>query len=326
MGIQDAWPVLKQTVSEWMEDEVPLLAAALAYYTAFAMAPVLIVVIAVAGLAFDSAHVRAEVLHQMRDLLGAGGADLVRGMLEEAGRPDRSVLAMVAGVAAILIASSGLFATLNTALDKVWEVEPPKGRGVLGVIKDRFLSFTMVLGIGFLLLVSLVLSAAVAAFGKYADRHLPAAPVLLQAAYFVLGFALTTAMFAMIFKVLPDVKLRWRDVWLGAAVTAALFTVGRWLIGLYLGRGTVASAYGAAGSLAIVLVWVYYSSQVLLLGAEFTQVYTRRRGTVVEPQGKATLRSDAHKATRRRELPPPDDGPPSPPPASAATAPRGERR
>jgi membrane protein len=277
----EAWALLKQTLGEWMEDEVPLLAAALAYYTAFALAPVLVVVMAVAGLAFDSARVRLEILDQVRGLLGAGGAELVGGMLEEAGRPGRSVPAMVVGIATILLASSGLFATLQTALDKVWEVEPRRGRGIIGVIKDRFVSFTMVLGTGFLLLVSLVISAAVAAFGKYAGGT--AAPAVLQAANFALGFALTTLLFAMIYKVLPDVTLRWRDVWTGAAVTAALFTLGRWLIGLYLGRGSVASAYGAAGSLAVVLLWVYYSAQVLLLGAEFTQVYTRARGRWVRP-------------------------------------------
>jgi membrane protein len=279
MGPSDAWPLARQTFSEWSEDEIPRLAAALAYYTAFALAPVLLIAIAVASLLFDSARVRAEMLEQMGSLLGEGGARLVATMLDASGRSGGSVAALVVGAATTLLAASGLFGELQAALNRVWEVEPRRGRGILGVLKDRFVSFTMVLGIGFLLLVSLALSAALAAAGKYANGVLPQWSAVLQVLNFVAGLALTTVLFAMIFKVLPDIDLPWRAVWLGAAVTAGLFTLGRFLIGLYLGRSSVGSTYGAAGSLAIVLLWVYYSSQILLLGAEFTQVHARARGT-----------------------------------------------
>jgi membrane protein len=287
MAVRDAGALVKQTLVEWNEDGVPHLAAAIAYYTAFALAPVLVIAMAVAGLLFDRAQVRGEILGQMQDMLGAAGADLIGTLLDAASQQGRSLRALVVGVAAIILAASGLFGELQYALNTVWDVAPRPGRGLLGLLKDRFVSFTMVLGTGFLLLVSLVLSAALSAVGKYAGGRLPEWAVLLQAANFVLGFAMTAALFAMIYKVLPDVDLRWRDVALGAGVTAALFTVGRFLIGLYLGRSSVGSAYGAAGSLAIVLVWVYYSAQVLMLGAEFTQVHARARGRWVAPAPNA---------------------------------------
>jgi membrane protein len=309
MGPRDIWTLLKQTLSEWNEDGVPHLAAAISYYTAFALAPVLVVVIAVAGLVFDRTQVRGEILAQMEGMLGSAGGQLVGGMLDAAGQEGRSIRALVIGLFAIVLAASGLFGELQSALNTVWEVAPRKGRGLLGTLKDRLVSFTMVIGIGFLLLVSLVLSAGLAAVGKYAGGRLPDWATLLQVANFVLGFAMTTALFAMIYKVLPDVELRWRDVWLGAAVTAALFTIGRLLIGLYLGRSSIGSAYGAAGSLAIMLLWVYYSSQILLVGAEFTQVYARWRGRWIEPRPQAEVKTDARKQTvtapgRSSERPP----------------------
>jgi membrane protein len=287
VALRDAWTLLKQTLSEWNADGVPHLAAAIAYYTAFALAPVLVIAIAVAGLAFDRAQVRLEILGQMQDMLGPAGAELVGTMLDAAARRGQSVRALAVALAAIVLAATGLFGELQYALNTVWDVAPRPGRGLLRLLKDRLVSFTMVLGSGFLLLVSLLLSAALAAVGKYASGRLPEWAVLLQAANVVLGFAMAAALFAMIYKVLPDVDLRWRDVALGAVVTAALFTVGRFLIALYLGRSSVGSAYGAAGSLAIMLLWVYYSAQVLMLGAEFTQVHARWRGRWVEPRPQA---------------------------------------
>jgi membrane protein len=297
MALRGVWPLLKQTFAEWSEDEVPRLAAALSYYTVFALAPVLVVITAIASLVFDSASVRAEVLGQMHGLLGPAGAELVGSMLDAAGRSRGSVAALIAGVLTTLFAASGLFGELQAALNRVWEVKPRRGRGVLGLVKDRFLSFTMVLGVGFVMLVSLVVSAGLAAAGKYAAHLLPRWDAILQALNAVVGVGIATLLFAMIYKVLPDVKLRWRDVWLGALVTAALFTIGRVLIGLYLGRTSVGSTFGAAGSLAIILLWVYYSSQILLIGAEFTQVHTRWRGAWVEPREQAEIEPGAWKGT-----------------------------
>jgi membrane protein len=297
MAARDVGALVKQTFSEWSEDEVPRLAAALSYYTVFALAPVLVVITAIASLAFDSASVRSEVVGQMGSLLGDSGAELVGSMLDAASRARGSVFALIAGVLTTLFAASGLFGELQAALNRVWEVKPRKGRGFMGLLKDRFLSFTMILGVGFVMLVSLVVSAGLAAAGKYAADLLPGWDAILQVLNVLVGVAIASLLFAMIYKVLPDVKLRWRHVWLGALVTAVLFTIGRVLIGLYLGRTSAGSTFGAAGSLAIILLWVYYSSQILLIGAEFTQVHTRWRGAVVEPKEQAEVEPGAWKGT-----------------------------
>jgi membrane protein len=273
------WPLLKQTYREWSEDQAPRLAAALAYYTAFSLAPVLVIVVAVAGLAFGQDAVRGAMAEQARGLLGDGGSELVMGMLRQAAEPKNSLVAMGVAGATLLFGASGLFAQLQDALNTVWDVEPRTGRGLLGVLRDRFLSFTMVLGMGFLLLVSLVLAAALQALQGFARGHLAELAFVVQAVGFVLDVGLTTLLFAMLFKFLPDVKLGWSDVWRGALATAVLFTAGKFALGAYIGRAAVGSAYGAAGSLAIVLIWVYYSAQILLFGAELTQVYARQRGS-----------------------------------------------
>jgi membrane protein len=301
--------ILKQTFAEWKDDEVPRLAAALAYYTSFALAPTLVIVIAVAGLVFGAENVRTEIVAQAAGMLGDAGGELVGAAVEAASRPKEGWLAVALGLMALLFAASGLFGELQSALNTVWEVEPKPGRGLLGLLRDRFLSFTMVLGVGFLLLVSLVLSAGLAGAEKYAAGHLAALAPVLHVAGFVVGFGVTTLLFAMIYKFLPDVELRWRDVWTGALATAFFFSLGRFLIGLYLGRSTVGSAYGAAGSLAIILAWVYYSSQVLLFGAEFTQVYARRRGTWAEPKedAQSTRPEDAPAGKERAPQPEPPE-------------------
>jgi membrane protein len=280
-------PLLKEAYRDWNEDEAPRLAAALAYYTAFSLAPVLVIVVAVAGLAFGVAEVRMALVEQVRGMLGDGGGELVRGMLEAAAEPKESVVAIVLAFVTLLFGASGLFAQLQDALNTVWEVERKTGRGFVGLLKDRFLSFTMVLGVGFLLLVSLVLAAALQALQAFAQGHLGALAPALQALGFVLDLGLTALLFAMLFKFLPDVELEWNDVWAGSLATAVLFTIGKLALGAYIGRGAVGSAYGAAGSLAIVLIWVYYSAQILLFGAELTQVYARQRGSWVEPKEHA---------------------------------------
>lgn len=287
MSVARIWPLLKRSYQEWSEDEAPRLAAALAYYTIFSLAPVLVIVVAVAGLAFGADDVRGALIGQVRGLLGDDGADLVLGMLREAARPKDSLLAMVIAFATLLIGASGLFAQLQDALNTVWDVEPKPGRGLLGTVKDRFLSFTMVLGVGFLLLVSLVVAAALQAAQTFARGWAGGMASVFQAIGFALDLGLTALLFAMLFKFLPQVKLRWSDVWRGALATAVLFTAGKFALGAYIGRGAVGSAYGAAGSLAIVLIWVYYSAQILLFGAELTQVWARQHGSWVEPEGAA---------------------------------------
>ena len=313
MARVSVWPLLKTSFKDWSEDQAPRLAAALAYYTVFSLAPVLVIVVAVAGLAFGADQVRTGIMEQVRGMLGDEGALLVRGMLEAAARPKESVVAIGIAFATMVLGASGLFAQLQDALNTVWEVKPKQGRGVMGVLKDRFLSFSMVLGVGFLLLVSLVLAAALQAVQSFAEGRLAALAPVFQGVGLVVDLAFTTVLFAMLFKFLPDVKLKWSDVWTGAIVTAVLFALGKFALGAYIGRGAVGSAYGAAGSLAIVLIWVYYSAQILLFGAEVTQAYAKQRGSWVEPKKNAQPAA----ASRRRET----DRPSAPAPVAAAPAP-----
>jgi membrane protein len=312
--------LLKQTYEEWSHDRIPRLAAALAYYTAFSIAPVLVVVIAVAGMALGQANVQEQILTQLRGLLGEQGAALVGTMLESALRPREGRIAMVLGLLAVMLGASGLFAQLQDAFNTVWEVKPKPGRGLLGMLKDRGLTFAMVLGVGFLLLVTLVLSAALAGFQGWVAARISVPALVLRAVAFLVDFIFTTVLLALLFKFLPDVRLRWRDVAPGAAATALLFAVGKFAIGAYLGRAGVGSAYGAAGSLAIVMLWVYYTAQILLLGAEFTQVWARRHGAWIEPKANADSTrtpegKGAPEPAAAAKAPAPAVAPPLPPPA-----------
>jgi membrane protein len=280
--------VLKETLYEWWDDGATRLAAALSYYTAFAIAPLLVLVLAVTGALFGEEAVRGQLEREISGLVGPQAASLIEGMVAKAGNEDSAGWASVLGVLALLIGATGVFAELQNALNTVWDVEPKPGRGLAGFLQTRVLSFAMVLGIGFLLLVSLVLSAALAFLTSSIGRYLFDGEAALASVFSFLGSFLTvTLLFAMIYKVLPDVRIDWRDVWVGAAATSFLFSVGKWLIGLYLGKSAIASTYGAAAALAILLVWVYYSAQIVLLGAEFTQVYARRFGKRILPDSRA---------------------------------------
>ena len=279
---------VKETFKEWQEDDALQLGAALAYYTIFSLAPLLVVVIGIAGLAFGREAVAGRIDNQIDGLVGREGADAVQAMVASAGRSKSGgMIATIVGLAVTLFGASGVFGQLQASLDKIWEVEPKAGRGIMGIIKDRFASFGMVLGIGFLLLVSLVVSAAVAALDEFVRGLAPSLHVLITVVSFAVSFALITLLFALIYRYVPDVRLGWRDVWIGAVVTALLFVIGKYLIGLYLGHSTVASTYGAAGSVLIILLWVYYSTQILFLGAEFTQVWATRHGSRIVPSPNA---------------------------------------
>ena len=274
------WSLLAETFGEWYEDRAPRLGAALAYYTVFALAPGLILIIALAGLLLGKDAAQGQIISQVQDLAGEAGAEAVRAAIESARSAGSSLLATALGVVTLLFGLWGVFGELQDALNTIWGVRTTPGRGVVGVIKQRFWSFTMVVGIGFLLLVSLAASAWLAALGKFFSGLLPLPAAMMEMANALLSFVIVTLMFAVIYKALPDVKLAWRNVLTGAAVTAVLFTIGKTLIGLYLGRSTVASVYGAAGSLIVILLWVYYSAQIVFFGAEFTKVYSRRFGTI----------------------------------------------
>ncbi len=277
------WDLIKETADEWSQDRAPRLGAALAYYTVFSIVPLLVIIIAVIGLVFGQEAAESYILGQIAALIGPQTAATIKDMLERAQQPSTGVMATVVAVVTLLVGASAVFGQLQDALNTIWEVEPKPGRGLLGLLRDRFISLLAVLGTGFLLLVSLVLSAALAAVGRWFEAWLPVPEVVLHALNFALSFAVITMLFAMMFKMLPDARIAWGDVWIGAAMTALLFTIGKFLIGLYLGKSNIASAYGAAGSLVVILVWVYYSAQIFLFGAEFTAVYANRLGSRIAP-------------------------------------------
>jgi membrane protein len=304
VGLKVVWKLLKDTFTEWSQDNASRLAAALAYYTVFSIAPLLIIAIAIAGIAAGLVGTapQEQVISRIRDSMGSGAANLVQTMIKSISVPSNNVLATAVGVAAILLGAAGLFSALQGALNTIWEVMPTPGRSILSVVLDRLISFAMVLGTGFFLLASLAVSAGLAALGKFFVNLVPDFSYVWQVVDFVVSFGIIGLLFAMIYKVLPDVEIAWGDVWIGAAVTSLLFNVGKFLIGLYLGRSSVGSLYGAAGSLAVFLVWIYYSAQIILFGAEFTQVYARQRGSPIVPSRHAMFVSQAARA--RQGLPP----------------------
>ena len=288
MQTKRVFKLVKETFTEWQEDNVPLLAAALAYYTLFSLAPLLVIAIAIAGAFFGEAAAQRDIAGQIQGMVGKDGAEAIQAMIQNANKPSAGgAIATLFGVITLVLGASGVFGQLQTALNTIWEVKPKPGRGLKSFLQTRFLSFAMVVVIGFLLLVSLVLSAVLAGISNFFGSFLPALTALGVVLSFVLSFAVTTVLFAAIYKFLPDVKVPWRNLWVGAAVTSLLFSIGRFLIGLYLGNSAIGSTYGAAGSLIVILVWVFYSAQILLIGAEFTQVYSKNRGVPIEPSPHA---------------------------------------
>ena len=274
--------LVKQTFSEAGDDKIPRLAASLSYYTLLSLSPLLILSVAVAGLVFGEDAARGQIAAQLQQVFGAEAGEAIQTMVASAKEPGSGVLGTIIGVVVLLFGASGVFGELQDSMNTIWEVAPRPGRGILGIVKDRFFSFTMVVGVAFLLLVSLVISAALSAIGNWLSSFV-GVEWLWQGVNFVVSLAMIAALFALLFKVVPDVKIRWRDVWIGASVTAALFTIGKFLIGLYVGKAGVASPYGAAGSLVVIVVWVFYSAHILFIGAEFTQVYARALGSPIEP-------------------------------------------
>ncbi len=280
MSPRAAWKLAQQTVKAWSDDRASSMGAALSYYTLFSIAPLLLIVISVAGFFFGDAAARGELLGELQGLLGIDGARAVEALLKSVNKPTEGVIATVSGVVALLIGATSVFGELQHDLDRIWRAPTEAGgSGLMHLLRTRLLSFGLVLGFAFLLIVSLVVSAVVSALGRWWGPMFGAWEMIAQAINFAVGFALMTVLFAMIYKLMPSVKIAWRDVWTGAAVTSLLFAIGKLLIGLYLGKSGVTSAFGAAGSLVLVMVWVYYSAQVFLLGAEFTWVYAHCYGS-----------------------------------------------
>jgi len=281
--------VLRRAFAGWWNDNVPHLGAALSYYTLFSLAPILIVAMSIAGLAFGSEAVRGEIVGQIDGLVGHDGAVAVQAMLEGASKPSSSIPATIIGVITFFLGATGAFLELQTALNAIWRVKPKASPNFLRALAiDRLISFGLVVAVGFLLLTSLLVSAGLAALDKYMGQAFPGVAIVWQALNVLVSLGVISVMFAMIYKLLPDVDLAWSDVWVGGLVTAGLFTLGKFLIGLYLGTSSLASSYGAAGSVIVLLVWVYYSAQVVLLGAEFTREYVKEFGRKPPPSEFAT--------------------------------------
>lgn len=310
-----AWRLLRDAAVAWRDDYAPSMGAALAYYTLFSITPLLLIVISVAGLAFGEAAARGEIFGQIAGLVGAQSARTIEAMLDALNEPEAGIAGTSIGLVVLLIGATSVFAELQDAMDRIWRSPSPPIAGLWALLRARLLSLGLVLGIGFLLIVSLILSAALAAFGKWWGAWFGDWVLLADALNFGLSFAFVSAVFAMIYKWMPRARVAWRDVVIGAVITALLFTLGKSLIGLYIGRSGVASPFGAAGSLVVLLVWVYWSAQIFLLGAEFTWVYAHRHGS----------RRDQTQAPAAAGLPTPQrpvPQRPEPAPAPASTQPQ----
>lgn len=285
----NAFSLLKQTAVEWLDDKAPQLGAALAYYTVFALAPLVLLLLAIIGVLFhdDPSGAWSRVTEQMGYFLDRSAVQVVTDIANDAAKPGKSTLAAAIGIGLALFGATGVFGQLQDALNTIWGVKAKPGEGIMSFLRARFVSFAMLGGVFFLLLVSLTIEALLKGFSQYVQHALPGGLAIAVSVYLVFDFAVVVLLFAMIFKFLPDAEIQWRDVWIGAVMTAIFFGIGKWALGLYLGSGVAASAYGAASSLITLLLWIYYSSQILLFGAEFTQVYANQAGRRVKPSEHA---------------------------------------
>jgi membrane protein len=273
MNVGSTVSLLKKTYRNWSDHHAPRLGASVAFYTLLSFAPLLIVTLAVIALVLDQQRAQAGLIDQARQMIGDRGADTVKALLSNAQKPSSGLIASIIAFATLLFGASGVFAELRDALNIIWDAEPTNESGLLGMIKQRLFSFGMVLSVGFLLLVSLIISAGLELLGKFFSHLLPLPAFVFHLINFAVSFIVIAVLFALLFKFVPARRISWRDVWVGAIGTAVLFTIGKFLLGFYLGKASVGSAYGAAGSLVAVVVWVYYSAQIFFFGAEFTRVY-----------------------------------------------------
>jgi membrane protein len=291
--------LLKEAAADWLDDEAPRLGAALAYYTLFALAPLLIVAIGIAGVVFGQEAAQGRIVAELSGVVGTSGAEAVTALIENSRKPATGILASVLGLATLLLGATGAFVELRSGLNRVWEAETPRS-GFWGLVRDRLAAFALVLAVGFLLMASLVVSAALSAAGGLLARYVSQPVAMVQAANAALSLVVITVLFALIFKLLPDARVAWGDVWIGAAMTSALFTLGKFAIGLYLGQSGLTSTYGAAGSVVVLVVWVYYFAQIFYFGAELTQAYARthgsRRAGAQLPQGQRNVETNAKEA------------------------------
>jgi len=277
--------LFKQTATEWINDDAPRLGAALAYYSVFSLAPMVLLLVAVIGVLFrdDPAGAWSKITEQMSYFLDRSAITMVQQIAAQVSTPAKTALGLAIGLGLALFGASGVFGQLQTSLNVIWGVKAKPGRGIWGFVRSRFLSFALIAGIGFLLLISLVIEAAIKGFSHYLQSIWSGALTMIVPIYLTFDLVIVTAVFAMIFKILPNARTQWNEVWIGAVLTAVLFLIGKWALGIYLGSGTATSAYGPDSSLITMLLWIYYSSQILLFGAEFTQVYAKRFGGKIRP-------------------------------------------
>lgn len=294
--LSSSWSILKETAAQWSHDDAMRRSAALAYYAIFSLAPLFILLTAIAGFALGEEAARSQIGTELTKLAGDQVGHAIQAVARNAGRRSSGIIAASVGVLALLFGASGVFSELKASLNSIWGVAVKPGQTIFELARTRVLSFAMVLGIGFLLVLSLVVSAVIAGITTFLRQFLPIPGWVLASSDFALSLVVTAVLFAMIFKILPDVELRWRDVLLGAAGSALLFTIGKFLIGFYLGTSSVVSSYGAAGSAIVILLWVYYSSGILFFGAEFTKTLVRRRGCPIVPTANAALVNSAPNA------------------------------
>ena len=301
MSAKQAISLAKETYNKWSEHQAPRLGASVAFYSILSFAPLLVLLTAVIALALGEQSAQGALIGEARQLIGDHGAETVQSLLKNAQKPSSGIFASVVAFATLLFGASGVFTELRDALNVIWESKAQDASGFIGMIKGRLFSFGMVLSIGFLLLISLLLSAALAFIGHSFGQLVPMPPPILQAINFLVSFAVITVLFALMFKYVPTAKISWRDVAIGAVGTALLFTIGKFFLGLYLARASVASAYGAAGSLVAVVVWIYYSAQIFFFGAEFTHVYAQARGTKADTGAKQPAAKIQKSANRRND-------------------------
>jgi membrane protein len=279
------WSVLKEAAMSFAGDNAPRLGAALAYYTVFSIAPLILITITLAGAIFGEEAARGQVFGHMRRLIGDTGAEVVNEMVKDAARADASAIAATLGTAALLFGASGVFGQLRAALNTIFRVQPKDTPILMGFLRERFLSVATVLVIGFLLLVALIVDTGISATGDYMEHRLPGGEGLWHVVELIISTAMITVLFALIFRYMPDLRIPWRDVWFGAIITAILFSIGKFALGLYLGKKATESSHSAAGALIVLLLWVYYSAQILFLGAELTQAYSRKVGSMKGKHG-----------------------------------------
>ncbi|WP_082702646.1 YihY/virulence factor BrkB family protein [Pseudacidovorax intermedius] len=329
MTFKQLFSLCKKAVVAWSDDFAPSMGAAISYYTLFSLAPLLVIVIAVAGALFGREAVQGEIVGQLSGLIGREAAIAVQGLIRSASEPGKGLVAGMIGVGVLIVGATTVFAELQSALDRIWHVpQSAKPQGVWSVLRARVLSFGLILGLAFLLMVSLLVSAFLAAMGSWVGALLPGWELLLQLLNIAISFAIMTLLFAMIYKFMPTTRIAWRDVWVGAAVTSMLFQIGKTAIALYLGRSGMTESFAAAGSLVVLLVWVYYAAQIFLLGAEFTKVYALEHGSVADARlAAATAAPPEVPRKGDADLPPlPHEVAPAPPAPATVLAQTGEAR